>query len=490
MVNVITPAVDVEDDVFVPMSPMDAVMNTYRVVLLYIYPPPSRSAAAYSLDKLHRSFISLVDEDYPVLVGTLDADQKTGAVSVKQTPEARRRGGSGIRFERNSTSIQTTDNAIASLSWEFMPKTRSSGEIIAVKGSILADGGMVIGVDCSHVLFDGEATLTFMKAWGQHYSGVNNQDRLVINHERQLLSGNGEASRLPHPEFQIMPAEPLVRREDGSLAPKAATIPPKTAQQVFHLSLETMAKLKHAAESATSVEKAKRMSKRDGILATLQSLLRSKHTKVVQDAPTSQPSYISTLDAITALFTILITQARGHGREVRVSTAVNGRKRLEPPLPENYAGNAVFHAISSYTCKDLECDGDARTVASTSTLSRVAHRIRSSILQRDSKFMRDTIAFLSDQTGLSSINDNVNFFCGPDVAFTCWATLGLYDAEFGGMRPRYASIPRVQCMDGFVLITDAARGKEGLDALVCLESATMTKFRDLCANVEYLHDQV
>lgn len=166
MVNVVTPVVDIEGDAFLPLSPLDAVMNTYRVVILYIYPPPPSNAANYDLDKLRRSFVSLVDEDYPVLVGTLDVDQKTGTVSVKQTPEQRRRGGSAIRFESNSTSSKTTDDAISSLSWEFMPKTRSGGEIIAVKGSILADGGMAIGVDCSHVLFDGEATLTFMKAWG------------------------------------------------------------------------------------------------------------------------------------------------------------------------------------------------------------------------------------------------------------------------------------------------------------------------------------
>ncbi|KAG6587168.1 Agmatine coumaroyltransferase-2 [Phytophthora cinnamomi] len=481
MVNVVTP-LDVEGDVFIPMSPMDAVMNTYRVVILYIYPPPSSTAAVYDLDKLRRSFVSVVDEDYSVLVGALDVDEKTGAVSVKQSPEVRRRGGSGIRFETNSTSSQTTDDAIASLSWEFMPRTRTGGEIIAVKGSILADGGMAIGVDCSHVLFDGEATLTFMRAWGQHYSGVGNQDRLVINHERHLLSGNGEASRLPHPEFQIVPAEPLVRREDGSLAPRAAATPPKTSQHVFHLSPVTMAKLKCAAESAARVDQDFHSNDTRG--GKLASVFGSNHMNG------AQPMYISTLDAITALFTIPITEARGHGKEFRVSTAVNGRKRLEPPLPENYAGNAVFHAISSYSREDLLSDSDDQDVISFSTLSRVARRIRSSILARDSEFMRDTIAFLSNQTGLSSINDNVNFFCGPDVAFTCWAKMGLYDAEFGGMRPWYASIPRVQCMDGFVLITEAARGAEGLDVLVCLESASMKKFMSLCAKVEYLQDQV
>ncbi|GMF15227.1 unnamed protein product [Phytophthora fragariaefolia] len=489
MVNLATP-VNVGHNVLIPMSPMDAVMNTYRVVILYVYPPPSSSAPRYDLNKLKCSFISQVDEDYPVLVGTLDVDQKTGAINVKQTPEARDRGGIGIRFEANSASLLTTDDAIASLSWELMPRTRTDGEIIAVKGSLLADGGMAIGVDCSHVLFDGEAILTFMKTWGQHYGGVSNQDRLVINHERYLLSGRGESSHLPHPEFQIVPAEPLIRKEDGSLIPKAAATPPKTAQHVFHLSPKVMATLKKTTELGANIEKNKHpCDNSEGAMPKLQPVFGSKHTKVIQDLAVQQPPYVSTLDAITALFTLLITEARGHGQNVRVSTAVNGRKRLEPPLPENYAGNAVFHAISSFTSQELQSKEGAPNVVSPSTLSRVAHRIRSSILGLDSDFMRDTVAFLSNQTGISSINDNVNFFCGPDVAFTCWAKMGLYDAWFGGSRPWYASIPRVQCMDGFVLITEATKGVEGLDVLVCLESTTMKKFMDLSTNVEYLQHQ-
>jgi hypothetical protein len=458
MVNTVDP-VETGGDVLIALSALDAVMSTYRVIVLYIYPPPSSTAASFDLERLQRAFVTLVDEDYPVLVGALHVDQKTGTVSVEQTPSARQQGGGGIRFETNPSSSQATEDAAASLSWEFMPKPRTQGEIIAVKGSILADGGMAIGVDCSHVLFDGEAMLTFMRVWGQHFSGVDRHDRLVINHERHLLSGNGETHRLPHPEFQVAPAEPLVRRADGSLAPKAvAATPPKTSEHVFHLSPRNLATLKETAEKAGR--------RRDRVLEA--------------------SAYISTLDAVTALFTILISRARGHGKAVRVSTAVNGRKRLEPPLPAHYSGNAVFHAISSHAAEDLEADGDLQDVVSAAALARVAHAVRASILERDDAFMRDTIAFLASQEDPSSINDNVNFFFGPDVAFTCWAKMGLYDAEFDDTRPHYAKIPRVQCMDGFVLITEAAKGDEGLDVLVCLEAGTLEALKTLSASVEFV----
>eukprot|EP00644_Phytophthora_capsici_P007396 jgi/Phyca11/506689/fgenesh2_kg.PHYCAscaffold_21_\ len=223
------------------------------------------------------------------------------------------------------------------------------------------------------------------------------------------------------------------------------------------------------------------MRKRDRFVAKVVSLFRSKDRKVVQ-AKTAP--YFSTLDAITALFTILISRARGHGQPVQVSTAVNGRQRLDPPLPANYSGNAVFHAISTYQNEELSVKSHDLLPL---TLSRVAHSVRASILRRDNEFMRDTISFLSEQKDPTAINDNVNFFFGPDVAFTCWAKMGLYEAEFDGQKPAFAKIPRVQCMDGFVLITEAIGGSDGLDVLVCLEAKTMEKLKEISNEVEFLH---
>ncbi|KAF1777347.1 Chloramphenicol acetyltransferase-like domain [Phytophthora cactorum] len=391
----------------------------------------SVKCCAFDLKKLQRSFVTLVNEDYPILVGELHVDGK--AISVKQTPQARQQGGSGIRFETSLVSAQTTNDAIDLLSWEFMPKPRAQGEILAVKGSILTDGGMAIGVDCSHVLFDGEAMLTFMR----------------------------------------------VSKDSDDTT--------KNDQHVFHLSPSNMAMLKKLAANVPETGKTRRSQrKRERFPAKLLSIFRSRNKKVAQAQAAPRPSYVSSLDAVTALFTVLISQARGHGKTVRVSTAVNGRNRLEPPLPANYSGNAVFHAVSSYTNEELQVKSNA--VAGL-TLSRVARGVRASILDRDNAFMRDTIAFISNQSDPAAINDNVNFFFGPDVAFTCWAKMGLYDAEFDGVKPWYAKIPRVQCMDGFVLITEALKGDDGLDVLVCLESTTMEILKELCANVEYIQDQ-
>ncbi|CAH0482912.1 unnamed protein product [Peronospora belbahrii] len=53
-----------------------------------------------------------------------------------------------------------------------------------------------------------------MKIWGQHYSGVEKQHRLVVSHDRQLLGGSGAPSSMPHPEFRVVQEEAgVVKRQ-------------------------------------------------------------------------------------------------------------------------------------------------------------------------------------------------------------------------------------------------------------------------------------
>ncbi|OWY98263.1 hypothetical protein PHMEG_00031005 [Phytophthora megakarya] len=430
------------DEVLLPLSPMDAVMHSFGFIIMYIFPPAS---TPYDLDKLQSSFESLVEQDYPHLVGELYVDPKTGVVNVKQTTESRRKGAAGIRFETNSRNSMTTAHAIQERSWDLMPTTRGKMELICVKGTLLHDGGLVIGVDASHTLFDGEAMFTFMKVWGQHYSGVQKEDRIVVNHDRHLLAGTG-SSTMPHPEFRV---ETAATEESEGEAKTSDQGPPPTVHHLFHFTPEMMKKIKDIAT--------------DG-----------------------ETSYVSTKDAITALFTVLISRARGHGQDVRITTGVNARQRLDPPLPLNYVGNVIFNALSTYTNSELQPHGDDEV--SPATLGKLARRVRKSILQRDNTYLRDAVNFLTEQSNISAVQVGTNYVFGPDLMFTSHVHMGMYDAEFDGSRPWYASVPRIPCFDGFVMITEAQKGGDGVDVGVFLECNAMEKLKALFAGVKYLHD--
>ncbi|CAH0482928.1 unnamed protein product [Peronospora belbahrii] len=122
-------------------------------------------------------------------------------------------------------------------------------------------------------------------------------------------------------------------------------------------------------------------------------------------------SYVSTIDAITALFTVLISRARGHGEDVRVMTAMNARRRLG--LLANYAGNVFPHQ----------------------TLGKLARRLRESIVQSDEIFLRDAINFLAEHSNAGCVQLSNNFLFGPDLVFSSWVHLGMYNAEFDGTHP-------------------------------------------------------
>ncbi|KAG6587169.1 Shikimate O-hydroxycinnamoyltransferase [Phytophthora cinnamomi] len=448
---------DADDDCskerLLPLSPLDAMMHKLGVMLLYIFPCPASSSAAYDLTKLKSSFVTLVDEDYPILIGELHMDPETGAVSVKQTAEARQVGAAGIRFETNQESSMATEEAMATLSWQLMPTPRGSTELFGVKATLLWDGGLVIGVDGSHTMLDGEGMFTFVTLWGQHYRGVNKEERLVINHDRHLLGGSGSPAEQTHPEFQVIETKPATNASE----PPSAPVPPPTSQHRFHFTPALMKKIKDVASQEAEV------------------------------GP-SDPSYVSTIDAITALFTALISQARGHGLDVKVTTAVNARCRLNPPLPPNYAGNVIFSALSSYNAAELRREDNEGDIVSPSTLARLAQRVRGSIRGSDDHYLRDAINFMTSQSNLLAVQPATNFVFGPDIMYTSWVRTGMYDAEFEGTHPWFVSVPPLP-FDGFVIITEAPKGSPGVDVLVFLESTAMEKLKDFFAQVTYLRDE-
>ncbi|CAI5742039.1 unnamed protein product [Hyaloperonospora brassicae] len=451
------------DDVMWPLSPMDAVMNGFGFVILYIFPPPL--SLPYDLKKLHLSFISLVEHDYPILTGKLNVESETGAVNVQLYAESRQPGAAAnIRFETKVSTSVTTDQAIQERSWDFMPTTRCNTEPISVKGTVLVDGGLAIGVDVSHTLFDGESFFTFMTVWGQHYNGVETSNRLVVNHDRHLLMRKGRPSSMQHPEFRVVEAAAANGDEKEDAAPASAQALPPTAHHLFHFTPSMMKKIKEVA------------------------MWNSRAQDEVTVATDTTAAYVSTVDAITALFTVLISRARGHEKDVRITTGVNARQRLDPPLPANYVGNVIFNALSTYSASDLQSNGGNIAEVSPALLGRLARRVRASILQRDATYLSDAISFLTEQSNVAAVKVGTDFFFGPDLMFTSWLHMGMYDAEFSGTHPWYACVPSFPCYDGFVMVTEAQHGGEGIDVGVFLECSAMEKLRAAFREVSYLDD--
>ncbi|ETO85756.1 hypothetical protein F444_00608 [Phytophthora nicotianae P1976] len=167
----------------VDLSPMDAVMTNIDVMILYIYKPTQNHS--YNLEILKASFVETLNQDYPILNGELHIDSERPKQDRHSSP-----------FVTDLSCPQTTDQALESLSYDFMPPAREGRhQLITTKASVLSDGGLVIGLDFAHGVLDGEAAFTFVKVWARRYRRLTGTppnelgDPIKLNHDRRLLSG-------------------------------------------------------------------------------------------------------------------------------------------------------------------------------------------------------------------------------------------------------------------------------------------------------------
>ncbi|KAF4046354.1 Transferase family [Phytophthora infestans] len=171
---------------------------------------------------------------------------------------------SAVPFLTDPACPQTTEQALDSLSYDFMPPPREGRhQLIAAKASILSDGALVIGLNFAHGVLDGEAAFTFVKVWAQRYrrlaGGPSNEIEapIKLNHDRHLLSGHGNGVSAPHPELRVAtPSDLSTQHESAKTKPMFGPIPvpvsdpAPTAQRTFHLTSDKLGRLKKLAGGA------------------------------------------------------------------------------------------------------------------------------------------------------------------------------------------------------------------------------------------------
>lgn len=462
------------------LNVMDMRMNAYSFRMLYVFPPLTADVdcthtRAYDLHQLERSFDELLYIDYPFFIdGEMCADPTADTIHIQareyqdDQPEAQKVRGHttdpSLATNRvlcivPTASTQSTHDVLATLEYSLTP-SRDPDALLAVKCTPLRDGGLVIGVNVHHCVFDAEACFAFMTQWGMHYRRVGKAQRPTICHDRSQLFARGRSVQFAHPEYTV------ISTQAKALAPApVAPLPTRlaTTMRAFRV--------------------------RDSDLKALKSF-------VVQGLshPNANGSsgFISTTDALTALLTLLITQARDHGNDANVGTAVNGRQRLQPPLPDHYAGNVVFTAFSRLAATELKLvnlsasNPDASIQQLQEQLACIALRIRQSIQRQDAAFMRDSIEFL-DLHGPTRVSAATKFFFGSDVLFSSWIGLGSLDADFGS-RPLRVSNSHVSVLDGVVVFQeisklecdgDGYKESPGVDVVVYLEVEAMARLEKL-----------
>ncbi|PRQ34251.1 putative transferase [Rosa chinensis] len=160
-------------------------------------------------------------------------------------------------------------------------------------------------------------------------------------------------------------------------------------------------------------------------------------------------------------------------QETNLHFPVNGRTKLQPPLPPGYFGNVIFRAAATAIAGDLI----------SKPLSYAASCIHNAVVRMDDDYVRSILDYLELQQrhqDLSSLAHVTHIRC-PNLAITSWFTLPLYDADFGWGRPSFMGRAGIPSEGKAYMIPSATN--DGLSLCINLHSRYMNTFSKLVYDI-------
>lgn len=278
---------------------------------------------------------------------------------------------------------------------------------------------MALGVAVHHAAVDGPSTFHFVQTWSAFSRGAGATVMELPCHDRTLL----RARRPPavHPGALSVLCPKVTFSETSA----------PTATEAFNISADQVATLKRLCGGA------------------------------------------STFCSVSALVWRCTCAARRipPSAEARLSFPANVRRRVRPPLPDRYFGNALVW---------LGTAAAARDIASAASLASLAGRIGRAIARMDDELVRSAI----DYAELAGVDGRALRGSMPEteLRIISWLGMPIYDADFGCGRPQVMS--RAESVrGGFVYLmndgpmTDRSGG--GVRVVMCMEAANMKMFEQL-----------
>ncbi|KAJ3412924.1 hypothetical protein HDV05_008712 [Chytridiales sp. JEL 0842] len=450
------------------LSIMDQVVSRFPLVLMYAFKAPADRSSAdepyYTPPKMQHA-LSKVLNSYPFLCGTMTYPVNKDSNKLEMVVQHTNHGALFISACCSSTTTlsacfpQDADVLnLSNLSHDLMPSPLApfldnhASPLLEVQMTTLECGGVILGLKSHHGLLDGESGFRFVADLGRCYRGLQVEE---LCHDRGLLSDLRERVEVKfnHAEYDL----PVKKPSATSSGIMGNWTPPPMSARVIRFPTP--------------------------FLKSLKSTL---------SPPSSNDSYISTKDALTAFLTTCITTSRSRfnllttppDSYIGINTGINGRNRLSPPLPARYTANAIWNAYSSHPVSDL-------TTPTIEGMSKVAQRIRAAVSNMTDEYLRDAIHVISKESGGDPRNVGLaaKYYLGKDVLMTSWAGMGLYEADFGSGRAVYAGPPRLEGDGILVMLDSRAEGAGevgGLEVCVCLVEGVMRVFEGVCEEMNAL----
>ncbi|XVF65902.1 hypothetical protein PTKIN_Ptkin09bG0288000 [Pterospermum kingtungense] len=354
------------------ISNLDLLVARYHVPTVYFY-KPNGCSDFFDSGKLKEALSKILVPFYPI-AGRLGFD-KNGRLEIVCNAE----GVLLIEAETTSAIDQFVgDSSINSQGFRLVPEvdyTRgiSSYPLLVLQVTTFKCGGVGLGVGIHHTLADGISALHFINSWAETARGLSLSIAPLM--DRTLL----RARVPPTPTFHHVEYDPppsiLASDKSQSFDHKPSIV------SIFKLTVDQLNTLK----AKSNIEN-----------------------------PDDTMKY-STFNILAAHLWRCISKVRGlsNDQPTRLYIPIDGRSRLNPPVPPGYFGNVIFGATT------IAQAGDLRSEPFTETIKRV-HRL---LKQFNDQYMRSAIDYIEKAPDLSTLVRGPHNSQCPNLIINSWVWL-------------------------------------------------------------------
>uniref|UniRef100_A0A2P2NXZ9 Shikimate O-hydroxycinnamoyltransferase-like n=1 Tax=Rhizophora mucronata TaxID=61149 RepID=A0A2P2NXZ9_RHIMU len=414
------------------LSALDLLYTRRGYVPLLFFYKNNGSSNFFDAKVLKEALGKVLVPYYPV-AGRLVADEK-GRIEISCN-------GEGALFIE-----AVTDSALADLG-DFLPGQElqqlipapaityssdaniSSYPLLLVQVTTFSCGGVSMGFGWHHNLADGTGFLRFIEEWSNIARGHS-----ISNSNLPLINRTALRAQLPptpifdHVEYRQSPT--MITRGQN---PESKSGPKANRTAIFKVTLEQ--------------------------INVLKALTKSNQNKY------------SSFEVVCAHIWRTACKARGlsDAQVTRVSIVVNGRPRLQPPLPSSFFGNVTFMSTPIALSGDILSEPFAHN----------AERIHNAIKRMDDKYLSSAIDYVEnlDDLALNSTMIGPGKCQCPNLSIPSWMRLPFHEVDFGWGRPICSRPANVYEGKGYVLSSPTNDGS--LLLVICLEAKHMVSFEKL-----------
>ncbi|ERN14522.1 agmatine coumaroyltransferase-1 [Amborella trichopoda] len=406
------------------LSPFDRAAGNFHIALIYTYkaPTPTNSSIEHGL--------RLALADYREWAGRLTDD--AGAIVLDDK---------GVRFVEAMASCTLDEASPLKLTpqlCDLHPSVEGIEELMQVQLTRFMCGSLVVGFTSNHLIADGEATGSFLLAWGQATRGLT--DYPVPIHDRAVVKPRDPLSI----EFDHLGKE----YREKSL--------------VKEVPWEEMASQVRVEKTPFSPEFLAKLKARASVRCP------------------SGRGY-STFESLVSHIWQKVTRARGVGEEEtsQLRIPINMRTRVVPPIAHGYFGNMVLWAFPRATVRELL----------SQPLDRVAEVVHAAIAQVNDRYARSFVDFDAgvEREGrwseLVSTGDLESTVCCPNLEANSWLRIPFDEMDFGSGAPD-AFMPCFIPLEGIMAIVPAMHEMGAMDVYLSLLDSQRAVFKEICHTID------